>query len=300
MNRIPLLSRRLAVIALAGIGLVAFGVPAIHGADPFVAGGRSTRTVELPLSQSERAVSHGRSLAAALGLPGVSQRAERFDDRFEHRTYDEVTSFDAAGHEVAIARFGTDGSVAMALVLGWHPGGRGSPIARSAVEARGLGFVRAAGLDVRGQATVHASAGAGGWSIAWPRLVDGTPVRGDGTRVSIWADGSFHGLSRVERPLAAAPAHPIAAGAARKLAETWATGRFAGAAADLRVGTVERAWVAANDTFAPTGLDAPAETLRLAWVVRFEAVGALNARLRLVETWFDATDGTLLGGDVVE
>jgi hypothetical protein len=303
MSRINRLSRLLPVAALAGLGVVAVGIPASQGADPFVAGGRSTRTAELPASQAERALSHGRRLAAALGLPGVSQRAERLDDRFEHRTYDEVTSFDAAGREVAVARFTTDGGVAMALVLGWHPGGQGghgSPIARSAVETRGLAFVRAAELDVAGRAAVRASAGAGGWSIAWPRLVDGAPVRGDGVRVTLWSDGSFHGLSRVERPLAAAPAHPIAAGEARKFAETWAARRFADSAADLRVSAVERAWVAPNDTFAPTGLDAPAETLRLAWVVRFEAGGPLATRLRSVESWLDAADGTLLGGDVVE
>lgn len=300
MNRIKHLTRVVPVIALTGIGLVAVGVPASQGGDPFVAGGRSTRPVALPESQADHAKAHGRALAAALGLPGVSQRVARLDDRFEHRTYDEVTSFDRSGREVAIARFTTDGRVAMALVLGWHPAGQGSPIARSDVEARGLEYVRAAGLGVAGRAVVHESAGAGGWSVAWPRVVGGTPVRGDGVRVSLWADGTFHGLSRMERPLAAAPTPPIAAGAARKLAEDWAAGRFADSAGDLRVSAVERAWVAPNDAFSPTGLDAPADTLRLAWVVRFGARGALADRLRTVETWLDAADGSLLGGDVVE
>jgi hypothetical protein len=300
MNKIKYLVRVVPLIALAGIGLVAVGVPASQGGDAFVAGGRSTRAVALPASASDRAKARGRELATALGLPGVSLRVARLDDRFEHRTYDEVTSFDAAGREVAIARFSTDGRVAMALVLGWHPAGPGAPIARSAVEARGLRFVRAAGLDVAGRAVVHESAGAGGWSVAWQRIVDGAPVRGDGVRISLWADGTFHGLSRVERPLAAAPAHPIAAGAARKLAEDWAARRFADSAGDLRATAVERAWVAPNDAFSPTSLDAPAETLRLAWVVRLEARGALADRLRVVETWLDAADGSVLGGDVVE
>jgi hypothetical protein len=299
MSKVIRRSRVLPVVAIAGLGLAGLGVPAGQGGDAFVAGGRSTRTVELPASQAERALSRSHQLAAALGMPGVSRRAERLDDRFEHRSYDEVTSFDASGREVAIARFQLDGSVAMALVLGWQPG-HGAPIARTAAAARGVDFVRAAGLNVAGKPAVRASAGAGGWSIDWPRLVDGAPVRGDGVRVTLFADGSFHGLSRVERPLAAAPAHPITAGVARKLAETWAARRYADSAADLRVVAVERAWVAPNDAFAPTGLDAPAETLRLAWIVRFEAGGALAARFRSVETWLDAADGTLLGGDVVE
>ena len=300
MNRIKHLTKVVPVTVLAGIALVAVGVPASQGGDAFVAGGRSTRAIALPASQADRAKARGRALATALGLPGISQRVERLDDRFDHGTYDEVTSFDAAGREVAIARFTTDGRVAMALVLGWHSAERGAPIARSAAESRGLGFVRAAGLDAAGRAVIHESAGAGGWSVAWPRVVDGSPVRGDGVRVTLWADGTFHGLSRTERPLATAPARLIAAGAARTLAEDWAARRFGGSARDLRVTTVEQAWVARNDAFSSTGLDAPAETLHLAWVVRFEARGPLADRLRLVETWLDAGDGSLLGGDVVE
>jgi hypothetical protein len=298
MSKVKRLSRILPVV-LAGLGVVAIGAATSQGGDPFVAGGRSTRPVAMPASQADRAVAHGRQLAAALGLPGVSRRAQRLDDRFEHRTYDEVTSFDAAGREVAIARFETDGSVALALVLGWHPG-HGSPLDRDAVEARALGLVRAAGLDVAGRPSVRTSTGAGGWSLDWPRVVDGTPVRGDGVRVALWPDGSFHGLTRIERPLAASPARPIAAGAARNVAESWAARRFGDAASELRVSAIERAWVAPNDTFAVTGLDAPAETLRLAWVVRFEASGRLAERVRSVEAWLDAADGSLLGGDLVE
>lgn len=298
MKMIKRLSRTLPVV-LAGIGVVAIGAATSQGGDPFVAGGLSTRHVAAAPSQADGAVARGRQLAVALGMPGVSRRAQRLDDRFEHRTYDEVTSFDAAGREVAIARFETDGSVAMALVLGWH-GDHGSPIDRSAVESRGLGLVRAAGLDVAGRPAVRPSMGAGGWSIDWPRVVDGAPVRGDGVRVALWADGSFHGLTRAERPLAAAPARPIAAGTARTVAESWAARRFGDAASHLRISAVERAWVAPNDTFAATGLDAPAETLRLAWVVRFETTGVQAERLRSVEAWLDAGDGSLLGGDLVE
>lgn len=299
MNKMNRRSRFLPLMALAWIAVVVVGVQVTQGGDAFVAGGRSSRAVDLPGSDAERAIAHGRRLAAALGLPGVSQKAARLDDRFEHRIYDEVTSLDAAGREVAISRFETDGTVAMALVLGWQ-GGRGARIDRAAVEGRGLGVVRAAGLAVTGRPTVLASASAGGWSITWPRQADGAPVRGDGVRVALWADGTFHGLSRIERPLATAPRHPIAAGTARTSAETWAAGHFGGAAADLRVTTVERAWVAPNDTFAPAGPDAPGATLRLAWVVRFEARGELASRLRFVEAWLDAGNGSLLGGDVVQ
>jgi hypothetical protein len=290
---------RLLPVVLVGLGAVSLGAPASHGADPFVAGGRSTRAVDLPPSAADRATARARHLAAALGLPGVTERAERLEDRFEHRTYDEVTSFDSAGREVAITRLETDGTVAMAVALGWH-GGAGSTVDRTAVEARGLALVRAAGLDVRGRPTVTASAGSGGWSLAWPRLVDGVAVRGDGVRLALWLDGTFHGLNRIERPLAAPPVQPMTPAAARSAAQIWAADRYGSAAADLRLATVERAWVAPNGVFTPNTPDAPAETLRLAWVVRFEAAGALADGLRQIEVWIDAGDGSLLGGDVVE
>jgi len=299
MTTTKLIARLLPLVAVGAIGLTAVGVPASQGADPFVAGGRSTRAVDLAASQADRAKARGRQLAAALGLPGVSQRVERLDDRFEHRTYDEVTSLDAAGREVAIARFETDGTVAMAVVLEWRPGA-GARLDQAAAEARGVAAARAAGLDVRGGPAVVASAGSGGWSITWSRVVDGVSVRGDGVHVALWPDGSFHGLNRIERPLAAAPPRPIAAGVAQNMAEAWAAQRYGPVAADLAVSAVERAWVAPNDTFAPNGLDAPAETLRLAWLVRLDAQGALADRLRSVEIWLDAGNGSVLGGDVVE
>ncbi|HEY8799221.1 MAG TPA: hypothetical protein VIM20_01350 [Candidatus Limnocylindrales bacterium] len=299
MSTLVRVSRILPIVVLAGLGVTAVGVPTSQGADPFVAGGRSTRAVDLPVSQADRAIARGRQLAAALGLPGVSQRAQRLDDRFEHRTYDEVTSLDATGHEVAIARFEADGTVAMALVLGWHPG-PASAVDRTAAEARGLALVRAAGIVVGSRPTVVASAGSGGWSIGWTRVVDGVPVRGDGVRIALWPDGSFHGLSRMQRPLAAQPSQPIAADAARASAEAWIAGRFGPAAADVGVVAVDRAWVAPNDTFIANGLDAPAATLRLAWVVRFDTHGPRAERLRSVEVWIDAGDGSLLGGDMVE
>jgi len=299
MSKVIGLRRILPLAALAGLGAITVGIPTSQGADPFVAGQPSTRTVEVPAAQAERVTARGRQLATALGLPGVSQRAERLQDRFEHRTYDEVTSLDAAGREVAIARFETDGTVAMAIVLGWQPG-HGSRVDPASAERRGRAIVRAAGLVVDGPSSVHASSGSGGWSITWSRVVDGIPVRGDGVRVSLWADGTFHGLMHLERPLAAAPIRQLAVGAARQEAETWAAGRYPAASPSLRVSAVDRAWLAPNGAFSANGLDAPAETLRLAWVVRFEASGPLAEGLRSVEVWLDAGDGSVLGGDVIE
>jgi hypothetical protein len=229
----------------------------------------------------------------------VSQRAARVDDRFDHRTYDEVTAFDPAGRAVAVTRFDLDGTVAMAVSLGWHPANP-HPIDTQAAVRRAVGLVRAAGLVPGNGPVARESAGAGGWSISWPRIVAGAVVRGDGVRIALWPDGSFHGLTRTERTLAPAPVQRIGRSAGQSAAERVIADRFGSAASSLRTTVIDQAWVAANDTFGATGLDAPADTLRLAWVVRFDATGDLTERLHAVEIWIDVSDGHLLGGDVAE
>jgi hypothetical protein len=230
-------------------------------------------------------------------LPGTRARVQRLADRFEHRTYDEVTNVDSAGQDVAIARFDLDGRPTMAVALGWRAKGV------RALDAPGAGrraaaLAGAAGLTVPGSPTTRSIA-AGGWSVAWPRLVDGVPVPGDGLRLSLWPDGTFHGMTRADRPLAGRPAAVLGASEARTAAERFATANLADPA-NLRVTAVRQAWVAANDTFAPAAADAPDATLRLAWIVTFEATGTLADRLHAVAIDVDAGDGSILGGDVAE
>lgn len=290
---------RLVFVTLAAAGLVVVGAPPSQGADPFVAGGRSTRPVAITSTQTDRALARAADLATALGLPGVSRRAERLDDRFEHHVYDEVVFLDREGNDVSIARFDTDGSVVLAAIFGWQRG-HGQVIDRATAASRGLEVATAAGLRVGPSPIVTASQGAGGWSVAWPRIVGGVPVPGDGVRVSLWNDGSFHALTRTERPLAAVPTRRLAAGAAQAKAESIVADRFKVNANALPIRATELAWVAPNDTWAPERPDAPGAVLRLAWVVRFETSGALAERVRLIEYLIDAGDGSVLGGDVVE
>jgi hypothetical protein len=290
---------RLGLAGGAILGVVGAWPSTSQAGDPFVAGEPSTRVIAAPTDQLDRAAAHARGLGAALGLPGVTQRVVRVDDRFEHRTYDEVTTFDAAGRAVAITRFDLDGTVALAVTLGWHPATAHGIDGPAATRIAG-GLVRAAGLVPGGPPVAHVSAGAGGWSISWSRVVAGATVRGDGVRISLWPDGSFHGLTRTERPLAAVPARRIGRAEGRAAAGRVIDDAFGSAAPSLRSTAVEEAWVAANDMFDATGLDAPADTLRLAWIVRFDAEGALAERLHAVEVWIDEADGHLLGGDVAE
>jgi len=234
---------------------------------------------------------------AALGVAGVRETVERLDDRFDHRTYDEVTSFDSRGRPVAISRLDLDGSVGMAVALGWHPVGGGAVDGPGAA-ARATAAARAAGLAPRGDPEVHASAGAGGWVVSWPRFVGDVQVRGDGLRILLFADGGFHGLTRTERPLADVPVRILDRDEALGLAERALATRAGSRAGDLSVAAVELAWLAPNGRANGTMLDAPDGTLRLAWVVRFEATGPLANTVRSVEVWLDAGAGHSLGGDV--
>jgi hypothetical protein len=113
-------------------------------------------------------------------------------------------------------------------------------------------------------------------------------------------DCSTHGFTRWSRPLAAAPTRRLSDGAAKKLAATIVGDRFGSEAPRLRATATELAWIAPNDTWSPSSPDAPAATLRLAWLVRFEARGPLAERVRLVEYWLDAGSGELIGGDLAE
>ena len=126
------------------------------------------------------------------------------------------------------------------------------------------------------------------------------PVPGDGLRLQLWPDGSFHGLAVSEHPLAARPATTIPAAAAEAtvgaLLDRWIP---AAARRDARIAGAALAWVAPNDTFEPARPDAPAEVRRLAWVVSVRSTGPLAGPLRGLEVSIDAGDGTLLGGDVL-
>jgi hypothetical protein len=85
------------LLPLAGLAVAVIGVPASQGADPFVAGGPSSRAVALDTTSSDRALSRALDVGRALGFGGTRQTVARLDDRFDHRVYDEVVSYDAQG-----------------------------------------------------------------------------------------------------------------------------------------------------------------------------------------------------------
>jgi hypothetical protein len=142
--------------------------------------------------------------------------------------------------------------------------------------------------------------GANGWFVRWGRVVGGIPVPGDGLRVQLWPDGTFHGLTASEDPLAARPTTTIPASTAETtvttLLDRWIP---ASSRKNARIVGSSLAWIAPNDTFEPARPDAPAEVRRLAWVVSVRMTGPLAGSLRALEVSIDAGDGALLGGDVL-
>lgn len=290
------------LIAAAGIGALLVSGPSrpVAGADPYVAGSELTRVVGVGGPEAAVAADRAAGHERILGLTTPARRTVQLvTDRREARTYIEVTDLDARGRPLAVLRYGAAGRLTAAVRLGWSPG-RGRAIASpSAAASAGSRFVRSVGVTPAGPARATRRS-TGEWSVAWPRVVNGVPAPGDGLRVQLWPDGSFHALSSSERPLAARPAatrpRAEAEAAVGKLLDRWIP---SASRSQARIIDATLAWVAPNDTFEAARPDAPGDVLRLAWVVRVHSSGVLAESLRGLEVAIDAGDGTLLGGDVL-
>ncbi len=290
---------RLGLLA-AGFSVIAVGVPSL-AVDRFMAGERATRSVGLSDAQRAVALERADRLARALGLPAAGRRdVARLDDRFEAGVFDEVTFHDERDRPIAIARFHADGRLRHLVRLGWYDAGL-APAPASTIPGRARAIAGAAGLASDGEPIVEPDRGGAGWVATWPRMAGGVPVPGDGAWLRLWPDGSLHAVALVESRLSPAPASTLAETDARRIAERQLDARVAGSArGEIALASARLAWVAPNDLFEPARPDAPDPVLRLAWVVRASTVGALSERLRALELYLDAGDGTLLGGDTLE
>lgn len=289
-------SRRTLVLVTAAVVAVLATASMATASNPFVAGERSVHELPLGGDGSTRAIERAATLGRALGLSGGAARARRYDDRFEHATYDEVTTVDAVGHRTSVVRLGLDGRLVLGVALGLHDSSSTVTSARAAAEA--VRLARAAGIDIVGQPAVVRSQAAGGWLATWARTVAGAPVRGDGTRVALWADGTLHSIGTNGHALAPLPATVAAERDARDAAARFVAGRFGTNAPALAPTSASLAWVAPNDTWDASRPDAPDAVAHLAWVVGFRATGGLADRLTAIEVWLDAGSLALIGGDV--
>ncbi len=293
----------LAPLALAGASaalLVGWpgGPPPGGAADRYRAGEPASVRSALPPDAADAVRARGLTHARALGIPvGPGSQMTRVHDRFSGTVLDEVVTSDARGRRLGIVRMDTGGRVAMAVRLGWQSA-TGRRIDAANARSRAAGLAAAAGLAPSGTPTV-APAVDGGWRVAWGREVDGVPVVGDGTVVTLFGDGSFHGAGRRERTLAEAPSTLLSADAAEATAEARLADLLGPASAEAKVAGARLAWVAPNDTFDAAAPDAPDPVLRLAWIVEVRTTGSLADRLEALELYVDAGDGTVLGGDIL-
>jgi hypothetical protein len=296
----------LAAAGIAGsVAMTALVVAAPRGgsaADPFVAGEVAVEVATLSGPAAAAGVARADIARVSLGLPvPARQVVSHVADRFAGTTYDEVTAFDGLGRMVSLQRFDPAGRLSAAVRFGWT--GDGGPPLPDAAAARRRAETVAGSVTGRrpaGPVRVTPTGADDGWTVSWTRTLSGIPVPGDGIRIQLWADGSLHGYSRTERTLAPAPAATLDRSTARRLVDGQLDRWFSGAQrGQVTMTALELAWVAPNDTFAPSRPDAPSSTLRLAWVVRVATTGVLADSLRGLELYLDAGDGSLLGGDVL-
>jgi hypothetical protein len=295
--------RLLAAVAVAGTG-IALGIPGGtstgDAASPFITGGPVTERAPVALDRAAVALARAAGVRARLGLPTpAASRVERVIDRFDGSAYDEVTESDATGRALGLHRFDARGHLVGAVAFGWQTAGGPRLPNAAAARARGNRLATDLGLDAAGTPDVQQAPDATGWTLSWPRSVDGVPVIGDGVRVDLWPDGRMHAIVRSERPLAARPATTLDEATARTRATATIGTLFGARAGQVSIATLGLGWVAPNSAFDPTGPDAPGATLRLAWIVEAHTSGDLADGLRAVKLYLDAGTGSLIGGDVL-
>ena len=296
-------ARLVAAVAVASAA-IAIGAPTgpLPGAaaDRFVAGGPVSQRSPVAADRAAAALALAATVRSRAGLPEpAGSRVERVVDRFDGTTYDEVTANDPAGRAIHLERFDDRGRLVAAVAFGWQASGGTRLANAAAARSRGARLAADLGLDAPGTPDVRQGPDDSGWTLTWPRTVDGLPVIGDGVRVDLWPDGRLHAVVRTERPLAAKPPSTLDEAAARTRANANLASLFGSRAGQVRVATLALGWVAPNSAFDPTGPDAPAATLRLAWVVEARTFGDLADGLRAVKLYLDAGTGALIGGDVL-
>ncbi|HWP64112.1 MAG TPA: hypothetical protein VNO86_11645 [Candidatus Binatia bacterium] len=287
-------SRRWPALLLAGGVLAGCSGFAVAGS-PWTTGEPSTRQLAIDRVATTAAGARADVLRAKLGLPGRVAAVERIEDRFENRVLDQVTFEDEIGPS-ALVELEPNGRPHLVIALGWR-GAKGVAVGRNVALRLAIAQARAAGFQVAGAPTILETAEE--WEVVWERRVDGIPVLGDGVRVSLWKDGSFHAIVHWEHDLAPRPATIIDAARAREIAAARFAERF-GRRDAIAIRSASLAWVRPNDLWDPARPDAPTPEARLAWLVSGVPGDPDAVTPRQIELWLDAADGSVIGGDLIE
>ena len=308
MSRIALPFRRLPFPALALP--LAFLVmttldlrPALRAADldQWQAGERITSSSPAHARLAAVVLRRAATLEPALGLTGAAaRRVDVVEDRRAGATVNEVDYTDARGRPIGLLRLAADGRLLAAIRLDYRDAYAQATLSGRDAEQSARRIATDLALPIPdGGPDTRATMNGLMWTVRWPRVVDGAPVPGDGLTVRLWRSGDLHSVTVSERPLAP-PATVLEPAGARAVIEGMlptlvSTERRADGT--LGVGTL--GWVAANDLSQPERADAPATTLRLAYVFELRFGGPSAELVRALAFWIDAETGELIGGDVL-
>ncbi len=234
------------------------------------------------------------------GFPvGVKKVGRHIHDGIENLDIDEVSEIGSNGQPLALTQFDGAGRLmtAVRFDITASPAVRITGDVAIKTAQRGLA---ASGLAVIGEARTSSNSIDGGWDVHWARAAEGLTVRGDETRVHLWANGRIQTVARVEHQLAPAPARrlsqPDARGVVNGLLDKW----FGKGGVRYTVTDMDVEWVGPNATFDASKLNTAPAPYRQSWVVNVKPTGEAADYIRLITLYVDAGDGTVIGGDVVE
>ena len=263
--------------------------------------GNPTR-MEMALDANSSAAVFARAGKArdALEFPvGVTRVGKHVRDGFERAEYDEVSEMNSSGKIVALTQFDTKGRLRVAVRLDGPPRGGPRVTSDAAIRAAQRSTL-AAGLTVGSPSRTDADEATGGWTVHWPRVKDGVPVRGDETRVNVWSDGHIQSVALVEHDLGAAPDRRIGLDSARQVASDNLDRWFAKRNSGYEIRDVMLQWVEPNGAFDPARITTAPTAYRLAWVTDVKPSGDAANYVWLMTLFVDAGDGNIIGGDFVE
>jgi hypothetical protein len=295
----PALALPVAMLAIAALAIR----PVSHAADlgAWSAGERATVTVTSASPPDLSASVAAAVVERALGLAKTLRTATVVEDRFHGTTVQELTYRDAAGRPTAVVRLSQAGRLLSVVRLGYRDAFANGRLEAAGALQRARVLLAALAIDPPvGMPAMRSMMNGTLWAVNWARAVGGVPVDGDGLTVRLWRSGDLHSVTLSERPLSV-PAHTISAGEAQaRLTGLLSFLLTADRLVDGSLSAASLRWVAPNDRFRPDAADAPATTLRLAYVFEMRFGGPSAAVLRAVTFWIDAETGGLIGGDVLE
>ncbi len=207
-------------------------------------------------------------------------------------TVAEVTDT-TTGATNTVVRFGT------AWQVEWDPRGvltfvfrtaapAGTPaVTKDVAATRVMSAAAAVGYSIPTD-SIPLTLGGGLWSASWPRTVNGVPTMGDDTGITLYADGSFAGFHRLERPLEPKPARVLTREEAQAALLAARSSRPSLLPVQITGGELEWAPPVAPGT-------GPSPTLRLCWVLTLKVVGGEPGQL--ARAVLDAGTATELWGD---